>query len=211
MSTKKTALISPSKKENQGEKARSSMRTARGPLVPFAAARSAATAIVPASSSTTTTTTALAVLGNDANPRPAKKAALRIDDTAFFEIGMAMIKCDPDLNKVSQKTALGRFHAHFGCSPTVAAQLWTLIDPYGEPLLDDNGKEVTNASPKHLLWGLMFLYCAASEKNHCTMASAGAPKRIDENTFRKWSWIMATAISYLDAIVVCVVAYIVLL
>ena len=67
------------------------------------------------------------------------------------------------------------FHAHFGCSPWVAAQTWDLLQQ--EFTLE------AGHTMEHFLWGLMLMMVYSVEEVNCTMASG-----VDEQTFCYWAW-----------------------
>ena len=54
---------------------------------------------------------------------------------------------------------------------------------------------------KHLLWALFFLKVYETEEN-----SANAVGKVDEKTYREWSWRFVEAISYLECDVVSVLS-----
>ena len=103
----------------------------------------------------------------------------------FVVIGNDIMKQN---KKISQKTEAARFRAHFGCGPSTCSDLWKRIDPSEVP---DNSK------PEHLLWGLMLLKLYCAESVLCTLAGGA-----HEQTFRKWSWTFAEAISELQCSVI---------
>ena len=85
----------------------------------------------------------------------------------------------------SHDTFVRRWMGAFGALPLVCSWLWEKIDP-------------DNTMPggvvfKHLLWGLFFLQVYENETN-----SARAVGRVDEKSYRVWSWRFAEAISYLE-------------
>jgi len=48
--------------------------------------------------------------------------------------------------------------------------------------------------PNHLLWGLMFLKVYGTEPIHASIVGA------NEKTFRKWQWLIITALSNIKAV-----------
>lgn len=77
-----------------------------------------------------------------------------------------------------------RFRACFGVNPKICAILWDLIRP-----------EVPRTThPNHLLWGLMFLKVYGTEPIHASIVGA------NEKTFRKWQWLIITALSNIKAV-----------
>eukprot|EP00171_Calliarthron_tuberculosum_P006568 IDg6568t1 len=97
----------------------------------------------------------------------------------FSWLAHASLKRAPGLN---QCTAERRFRALYGVSPRVCATVWNLITSDLPP----------HASPKHLLWGLLFLKLYASENVHARIVGA------DEKTFRLWQWKMVKLIAALN-------------
>ena len=78
----------------------------------------------------------------------------------------------------TSSTSLRRFKAVFGISPDLALLVW-----------NDNMPHPFGATPKHLLWALLFLKLYSSESTHAILANC------DEKTFRKWSWVFVKLIS----------------
>ncbi len=97
--------------------------------------------------------------------------------TVFWEQGRHMIEGE---------CTLRRYKALFGVTPLVASVIWSLSEH----------SRRHDSSPRHLLWGLMFLKVYATEHVHATFVG------IDEKTFRKWCWIWVGIISELT--VVCI-------
>ena len=89
----------------------------------------------------------------------------------------------------SHATFVRRWMGAFGALPTVCCWLWEKLDPV-------NTMPV-GAQIKHLLWGLFFIRVYENETN-----SARTVGRVDEKTYRDWSWRFADAISYLECDVV---------
>ena len=83
------------------------------------------------------------------------------------------------------------FENHFGCSPEVAAELWSLL------LLHTDGFMTEKSSPYDFLCGLLLLKLYNTEEVLAKMA------RCHPDTFRKWSWHYVYALSYLEQEVVC--------
>lgn len=78
-----------------------------------------------------------------------------------------------------------RFRALFGVTPAVASIVWNRLQ----------GHIPRKASPIHLLWAFLFLKTYGSEHVNCALT------KVDEKTFRKWSWIFVRKIA--DLRVVC--------
>lgn len=99
----------------------------------------------------------------------------------FLTCGCHMMRKAPGLSQVIEKR---RFNALFGASPEVCQHLWSRIGSDIPP----------GASPKHLLWALMFLKIYASEHVHRLISGA------DEKTFRKWTWEFVNLIANLPVV-----------
>ena len=65
-----------------------------------------------------------------------------------------------------------RFKGLFGITPHVTSITWNLVLPCLP----------SAAKPRHLLWSLLFLFCYATEHVNCAIF------RVDEKTYRKWTW-----------------------
>jgi hypothetical protein len=94
----------------------------------------------------------------------------------FLCIGNAMMGLE---SKLSASTERRKFRATFGTSPAVCSLLWEMLLPV----------TTISTKPVCLLWGLMFLKLYNSESAHCNIA------RVDEKTFRNWSWFFVNAIA----------------
>jgi hypothetical protein len=69
-------------------------------------------------------------------------------------------------------------------------------------LLEENevdGIEIHGGRPQHLLWAILFLTLYDTESVHARIA------QVDEDTFRKWSWLYIKKLSYLEDLVVSTV------
>ena len=82
-----------------------------------------------------------------------------------------------------------RWRGSFGICPRVCAHLWLAL-----PHAIDAPRGVL---PMHLLWALMFLREYMKEESLAKQCDG-----VDEQTIRKWVWIMVNAISLLEAKVV---------
>jgi len=80
-----------------------------------------------------------------------------------------------------------QFVACFGCTIHIAAMLWCILD------VDNLGPD--NAKIHHLLWTLMFL------KTYETNNILASIFDVDEQTYRKWTWLIIGAIARIDGIV----------
>lgn len=89
----------------------------------------------------------------------------------------------------SESTFNRRWMGKFGALPIICCLLWDRINPY-ETMPDGVHK-------KHLLWGLYFLKVYDTEENSATNVG-----RVDEQTYRVWSFRFVEAISYLESSVV---------
>ena len=77
-----------------------------------------------------------------------------------------------------------RIRGWCGCSPTVIAKLWNLLE---------RGNLHELASKDRLLWGLHLLKGYTDE-----ITAAAFCGSVDECTFRKWAWYFIEEISYLE-------------
>lgn len=119
-------------------------------------------------------------------PSPKRRAYTPLTAALFNDLGMELLhRSSSDVSLTSDR----RFRSTFGTTPEVCAVIWNMLDPYST--MEDA------ASPKHLLWALMFLKVYAKESIHCAMVGG-----VDEKTFRKWAWYFVEHISYLEAEVV---------
>jgi hypothetical protein len=92
--------------------------------------------------------------------------------------------------KERSSTAIGiRFAALFGAQPLLCSLVWRRI-------YEAKQGSMPRASPKHLLWALMFL------KTYETEAVISSIVEADEKTVRKWVWFFVRAIADLDVEVV---------
>ena len=82
-----------------------------------------------------------------------------------------------------------RLRAWCGCSPTVIAKVWNLLDRFG-------GLE-QEATRDRLLWALHLLTSYNNTETSAAFCKA------DEKTFRRWAWYFIEEISYLENFVVC--------
>ena len=98
---------------------------------------------------------------------------------AFITASEPMLRRAPGLSIIVQRR---RFRALFGATPSVCASAWGSMHA--------SLPRAANAS--HFLWGLLFLKTYSSE--HVSSAIAG----VDEKTFRKWCWIIVSALSSLQ-------------
>eukprot|EP00541_Cyclophora_tenuis_P002875 CAMPEP_0116555576 /NCGR_PEP_ID=MMETSP0397-20121206/8225_1 /TAXON_ID=216820 /ORGANISM="Cyclophora tenuis, Strain ECT3854" /LENGTH=318 /DNA_ID=CAMNT_0004080865 /DNA_START=230 /DNA_END=1186 /DNA_ORIENTATION=- len=82
-----------------------------------------------------------------------------------------------------------KFKTHFGRNSQTCAKVWSEVTKL-EWLL-----ERTHQKPqlKHFLWCMNFMHAYRTEGEACTMFDC------DEKTWRKWTWVYATAISKLTA------------
>ena len=99
-----------------------------------------------------------------------------------------------DLFRKGRRSASGkvcnlRVKAWFGCSLTVIAKVWNLLERLG-------GLHEL-ATKDRLLWGLYLLKQYANDET-CAAACGG----VDEATFRRWAWYFVEEISYLESFTV---------
>lgn len=86
----------------------------------------------------------------------------------------------------SKTLFIRKFRSHFGLSVKVVTKTWNTLQL--QNLLPNK------ANPKHLLWMCAFLKSYSSENNYA------ARYKVDEKTFRKWVWIMLSAVSKLEVV-----------
>lgn len=89
----------------------------------------------------------------------------------------------PANRRWKEGTVERKVRAFFGANIDVITQLWNQID---------NGNLDRLASPKHLLWALIFLKLYDSEDVHCRIVGW-----VDPKTFREWSWYFVEKIASL--------------
>ena len=96
----------------------------------------------------------------------------------------------------SEKVRLRRFKAEFGVAPDVVVDAWDLLleSKFLQSLLNGTSRQPKN--PEHLLWALMLL------KQYSLTTVLAKTVKVDEKTFRKWSWIYLQALAELDRVVV---------
>ena len=124
-----------------------------------------------------------------------RQTARSLDATEFEELGRYVAKYG---YSNSEKVKLRRFKAEFGVAPDVVVDTWDL-------LLESKflRRKLARTScypcpnPEHMLWALMLL------KQYSVTLSLAKTVRVDEKTFRKWSWIYLEAMAELDRDVVC--------
>jgi len=83
----------------------------------------------------------------------------------------------------SSLTGLRKFRSFYGISPEVFATLWKLIRNKPE-----------GSEPKHLLWCMLFL------KNYNTEHVNTAITKVDEKTFRLWTWRFVNLLAQLNVV-----------
>ena len=127
--------------------------------------------------------------------RSAANAAVVVDDNAaavddasveFLLLGSTMVNIKlTGSKKIRQR----QFSSWFGIDSAMCSHVWEMIQSKGQPT-------VPKAKPIHLLWMLLFVkgYC----KEHINAQIA----KVDEKTFRKWSWIMIERVASLAPSVV---------
>jgi hypothetical protein len=117
---------------------------------------------------------------------PTKKKPIytKLDGQYFEQAGMILLGRPTD---GSEEIRRRRFKSSFGCSPTVVARIWNLIDPYEDEYLSN----ISGMTPNHFLWAFLFLKVYSTEAQHSITVG------VDEKTFRKWSWLFVEEISNL--------------
>lgn len=110
----------------------------------------------------------------------------QIKPSAF--ISLAKINLNRAETDRSVRKEYRRFRAHFGTSPSTCAILWKK--------LVDNAVLPRGRQPVHLLWALYFL------NRYETEEVAASTFGVEEETFRKWSWLLVVAIAKLKPSVV---------
>lgn len=103
-----------------------------------------------------------------------------LDPSIFWRIG------NKYTGHTSSSTNIGRrrFKSMFGVTSNTCSQIWNLIEPT-LPI---------NCCPDHLLWALMFLRNYNIEEINCAIC------RVDEKTYRKYTWIIVGCISRMKVV-----------
>ena len=100
----------------------------------------------------------------------------------IWEVALNLMRIN---GQVSERTKMRSFRAHFGTSPTIAADLWVRL-----------GILLSGARPLHLLCALFFL------KNYNTEFVNQSFSGLDAKTFRKWVWIFVELLAFgLDLVI----------
>jgi hypothetical protein len=99
----------------------------------------------------------------------------------FWNIGLGYANYNTDK---SDNVGYTKFRAFYGVSPVVCETLWNLIK-----------KKPQGSQPMHLLWCLHFLKCYKTER-----VNAGTMK-VDEKTFRLWTWRFIDLISSIRVVI----------
>lgn len=98
----------------------------------------------------------------------------------FWNEGLVYANCDENISKL---TSHRRFRSFYGISPNVCSAVWQMIED-----------KPAGAQPKHLLWCLLFL------KRYNTEHVNAAIVKVDEKTFRLWTWTFIELISKLNVV-----------
>lgn len=106
------------------------------------------------------------------------KIIMAVTESTFAEEGKRIINRG---KRNAEWFSMRNFKAHFGASPAVCFDLWSMIDP-----IITMG---VGALPVHLLWALMLMKVYATE--HMLTSQVGASS---EKVFRKWAWRFIAAI-----------------
>ena len=94
-------------------------------------------------------------------------------------------------------SAARRFKAHFGVDPNLCVTIWNRIANNGAFVYFTT---MHPPNPKHLLWALLFM------KLYSSVSVLASMCRVDDKTFRKWTWFYVDAIAALDEQLVCTIA-----
>ena len=91
-----------------------------------------------------------------------------------------------------------RFKAEFGVAPDVVVDAWDLLleSKFLRKKLSCVFVRRPTLNPEHLLWALMLL------KQYALTTTLAKTVKVDEKTFRKWSFIYLEALAELDRDVV---------
>ena len=108
---------------------------------------------------------------------------MRIPPHAFEVLAAPIIRRTRSTNESINDS---RFVAFFGCTPVVCSYAWKKI----QCQQDIN----PNATPKHLLWSLLFLKLYLSEKVNASICEC------DEKTYRQWNWTMLEYLANIDIV-----------
>jgi hypothetical protein len=103
-----------------------------------------------------------------------------VDENRFLDIAGSL--ADTIAEDVGDITRKRRFRALFGISTRICVLLWTLLSK-------QLGRQ---ARPVHLLWTLFFLKHYSVEEVNAAFA------RVNEKTYRKWTWLMLEELAKLN-------------
>ena len=89
------------------------------------------------------------------------------------------------------KSTERRFRSTFGVCGNMCNEIWFLLEKSGwTDYAGQNPKKI------HLLWALLFM------KGYSTTEVSAVTMRVDEKTFRQWSWFYIEGVANLDKFVV---------
>ena len=123
------------------------------------------------------------------------EAPRSLDADEFEALGRAVAKYE---YSNSEKVKTRRFKAEFGVAPDVLVDVWDLLleSRFLRRKLRFTAMRCRSPNPEHMLWALMLL------KQYSLTSSLAKNVRVDEKTFRKWSWIYLESMAELDREVV---------
>ena len=120
-----------------------------------------------------------------AEDHASKKPRLMLGYDQQFVLNLASQNLIQSSNSISVR--LRRFRSKFGTSPQVVVAAWKLVDENEYPPLPGGTKKL-----EHMLWALMLL------KEYGTEEDLAEAAGVDEKTFRKWAWLWAEKLSWLE-------------
>jgi hypothetical protein len=109
---------------------------------------------------------------------------VRCSPSSFLALGLRLLykkSTTTTTTITTTNTQIRWFRSTFGASSDVCSHTWEILSHYK--------KKPERALPKHLLWAMLFLKSYGSEA--CLAGLFG----VAEKTYRKWIWLMLSAIS----------------
>ena len=113
----------------------------------------------------------------------------------FAELGAIVAKY---ARSNSEKVAMRRFKSEFGVAPDVVRDAWDLLieSKFFQRKISKATILRRPPNPQHLLWALMLL------KQYSLTTTLAKIAKVDEKTYRKWSFLYLDSLAELDRVVV---------